>query len=222
MYQLTELAKKIRVGIVDDHSGVRQEIRKLLTSDKDIIIVGEGATGADAIEIASHIKPDVLLLDVELPIMRGDEVVTRLRETTPEVKVLAISSYDDPMYIMGMLENGAVGYITKDEAPRFLINAIHSVMSDKVKWISSRVAKQVSQVSIENKTFTGRELEILRYLELGKSNEAICRVMDIDQGLLNRHLSLLMRKFDVTTRVALIEAAQGVISTSSSNIPNQN
>jgi DNA-binding NarL/FixJ family response regulator len=222
VYQKTELGNKIRVGIVDDHAGVRLEIRKLLTTDADIVVVGEGATGADAIELAHQSKLDVLLLDVELPIMRGDEVVIRLHDNAPELKVLAISSYDDPMYIRGMIENGAVGYITKEEAPRLLIHAIHSVMNDKVKWMSTRVASQVSHISLENKSFTGRELEILRYLELGKSDDAICQLLDIEAALLNRHLTILSRKFGVTSRGALIEAAKKIISTTNSSLAKSN
>ncbi len=212
------MEKLLRIGIIDDHPGVRVEIRNLLASDKDIVVVGEGANGLDAIQLAYQMKPDVLLLDVELPLLRGDEVVKRLREVEPEVRVLAISSYDDPMYILGMLENGAVGYITKDEAPHSLIGAIHSIVDEKVKWISPSVANQVSKISLKNKTFTGRELAILRYIALRDSDEEICRTLEIDEQLLKRHVELLMRKFDVTSREGLIIAAQGVISTTNSMV----
>ncbi len=135
----------IRVVIVDDHAGVRAGIRNLLLSAQDMIVVGEGANGAEAIQLAETEKPDVMLLDVELPILRGDEVVRRIRSSQPEVKVLAVSSHDDRLFIQGMLENGAAGYITKDEAPNLLIEAIYSVLTSEKRWISPHVAKNKGQ-----------------------------------------------------------------------------
>ncbi len=216
MDERIEMKKPIRVGIVDDHAGVRVAIRDLLADEKDILVVGEGENGAEAIQLADQLKPDVLLLDVELPVIRGDEAILQIRETSPEVKVLALSSYDDPMYIHGMVENGAAGYIMKDEASKFLLVAIRSIMRDKVKWISPNLANQVSQIMLENKVFTGHELSILRYIVLDKTDDEIASAMEIDEKLLNRYIALLMEKFNVSTRENLKSAAQDVISTSNS------
>ncbi len=207
------MKKPIRTSIVDDHPGVRIEIRNLLASAEDIIVVGEGANGEEAIRLVQQAKPDVLLLDVELPVLRGDEVIRRLREAKSNVKVLAISSYDDPMYILGMLENGAAGYIVKDEAPQLLLRAIYSIVQDQVKWISPRVARKISQIQLEDKTFTGRELEILRLIAVGKNDEEINRVLDIDEDLLKKHIELLMDKLKVASREQLKDAAQEALST---------
>jgi DNA-binding NarL/FixJ family response regulator len=205
--------KPIRIGIVDDHPGVRVAVRGLLANAQDIEVVGEGVNGTEAVTLADIKKPDVLLLDVELPAMSGYEVVRRIREKGLEVKVLALSTYDDPMYILGMLENGADGYLTKDEAPHFLLPAVRSIMHDKVKWISPKIANQVSQIQLENMTFTGRELHLLRYIVLGSSNEEIMHKLDISEKLLQRYIELLMEKFNVTSLKSLQKAAQGVIST---------
>jgi DNA-binding NarL/FixJ family response regulator len=207
------MGEPIRIGIVDDHPGVRVAVRGLLAHDKDIVVVGEGANGPEAVQLASSQTPDVLLLDVELPVMGGHEVVRRLRELKPEVKVLALSSYNDPMYILGMLENGADGYITKDEAPHLLLVAVRSIVKDKVKWISPKVARQVSQIKLENMTFTGRELEILRCLMLDTPDEGITQTLNIDNKLLEKYLGLLMDKFGVSSREELRVAACRVIST---------
>ena len=118
----------IRVLIVDDHSGVRRGIRNLLQAAKDMIIVGEGGNGAEAIELAATRNPDILLLDIELPDQRGDAVMRHIHKVQPNMKVLAVSSYSDRDYILGMLENGASGYITKDEAPMMLLDAIRSII----------------------------------------------------------------------------------------------
>ena len=122
----------IRVLIVDDHSGVRTGIKNLLQSAKDMVIVGEGGNGAEAIELAAMKKPDILLLDIELPDQRGDAVMRHIHNTQPNMKVLAVSSYSDRDYILGMLENGASGYITKDEAPAMLVEAIRSIIKGMI------------------------------------------------------------------------------------------
>lgn len=205
--------KPIRVGIVDDHPGVRIAVRDLLANADDIIVVGEGVDGREALQLANDIWMDVMLLDVELPVMRGYEVVQHIRDCKPEIKVLALSSYDDPMYILGMLENGAAGYITKDEAPVLLLEAVRSIMKDHVKWISPKVAEQVSHIKLENRTFTGRELEILRYIMLDKPDEEITSNLELSDKLLTRYIDILMDKFDVSSREDLKEAAEGVIST---------
>ena len=138
------MKEQIRVVIVDDHPGVRAGIRKLLFAAKDILVVGEGTNGLEAIQLAEAHNPDVMLLDVELPILRGDMVVRKIRDAQPGVKVLAVSSYHDRSYVQGMMENGAFGYITKDEAPELLVEAVRSVFNGKTKWVSPRALKYAS------------------------------------------------------------------------------
>lgn len=133
--------QQIKVVIVDDHSGVRAGIRYLLGKAQDIDIVGEGANGAEAVQLASTYKPDVMLLDVELPLLRGDEVVRLIRGKHPEVKVLAVSSYSDRQYILEMMTNGAAGYILKDEVPELLLEAVRSIYNDNHTWLSPRSNK---------------------------------------------------------------------------------
>jgi len=137
----------IKVVIVDDHAGVRAGIRNLILTAKDIIVVGEGVNGVEALRLAETEKPDVMLLDVELPILKGDEVVRRIHRSQPKVKVLAVSSYNDPLYIQGMLENGASGYIVKEEAPELLLEAIHTIFTSDHRWMSPLAAKSIGKYS---------------------------------------------------------------------------
>ena len=132
---------QIRVVIVDDHPGVRAGIKYLLVNAKDIDVVGEGANGVEALQLASTKKPDVMLLDVELPLLRGDQVVRLIRGTHPDVRVLAVSSHSDRQYIQGMMENGAAGYITKDEVPELLLDAVRSVFKEEEAWLSPYAKK---------------------------------------------------------------------------------
>lgn len=133
----------IRIVIVDDHPGVRAGIKRLLGDEEDIKIVGEGADGVEAIQLANSLSPDIMLLDVEMPVMRGEEVAKRLRVSKPDIKILAVSSYNDRSYIQGMLESGAIGYITKDEAPNLLREAIVSIFQGGEIWISPTVSKRM-------------------------------------------------------------------------------
>lgn len=134
----------IRVAIVDDHAGIRAGIIRFLDEVDDIVVVGEGATGIEAIQLTKTKNPDVLLLDVELPALKGPEVVKRLHEMALKVQVLAVSSYDDPYHIFGMLEHGAAGYITKDEVPQFLLAAVRYVASKRSRaWLSPKLKKRL-------------------------------------------------------------------------------
>ena len=131
----------IRVVIVDDYDGIRAVVRKILETEGDIVVVGEAGNGPQAIHLAGEQRPDLVLLDVEMPGMGGEEVVRLLRETQPEVKVLALSAHDDLPYVQGMMDNGADAYISKDEAPELLSYAVRSVVHGGDRWVSPLVAK---------------------------------------------------------------------------------
>jgi len=117
----------IRIVIADDHLSVRMGIRRLLAAASDIVVVGEAGDGAQALNLVEALLPDILLLDVEMPTMDGLNVAAQLRERQSPVRVLALSAYNDRQYILGMLENGAVGYLTKDEAPAVLVDVLRRV-----------------------------------------------------------------------------------------------
>jgi DNA-binding NarL/FixJ family response regulator len=206
------LEQQIRIVIVEDHPGVRLEIKKLLTTSKDIIVVGEGANGADAIQLAEIQKPDVMLLDVELPILRGDEVVRRLRGAQPAIKVLAISAYSDGLNIQRMLENGASGYITKDEAPDLLLDAVHRIYKDNDRWISPRALQNSIQPILEEQPLTQHETDILQQLLLDKSEDEMSRFLGVGKKQVMKYLQLLRIKFGVESNDALKRIAQRVLS----------
>src|SRR5512140_3101147 len=130
--------EKIRVVIVDDHPGVRAGIKNLLRRAQDITVVGEGGDGMKAIELAQTKKPDILLLDVELPVVGGDIAMRRIHDTEPDIRVLIVSTYNDRTYVQSMVANGAAGYITKDEAPALLLDAIYHVLQKDALWMSPK------------------------------------------------------------------------------------
>ncbi len=204
--------QKIRVLIVDDHSGVRTGIKNLLQSAKDMVIVGEGGNGTEAIELAAMKKPDILLLDIELPDQRGDAVMRHIHNTQPEMKVLAVSSYSDRDYILGMLENGASGYITKDEAPMMLVEAIRSIILKGISWFSPRAVKNSGIPSVEEQTLTKREVEILEQLVLDRTSQEIASMLNMDVVQVDKYLKLLMRKFETDSMMSLKHIAKRILS----------
>ena len=203
---------QIRVLIVDDHSGVRTGIKNLLQSAQDMVIVGEGGNAAEAIELAASRQPDILLLDIELPDQRGDAVMRHIHNTQPDMKVLAVSSYSDRDYILGMLENGASGYITKDEAPTMLIEAIRSIIKKGMSWFSPRAIKNSGMPSIEEQTLTKREVDILEQLLLEQSPQQIASSLHMDVKQVDKYLKLLMRKFETESMVTLKHIAQRILA----------
>ena len=208
----TSMTRKIGVLVVDDHSGVRAGIKNLLQSTKDMVVVGEGSNGAEALELVNTKKPDILLLDIELPDQRGDIVMRRIHNLQPEMKVLAVSSYSDREYILGMLENGASGYITKDEAPMMLLDAIRSIIRTGKKWFSPQALKNSGLSAIEEQTLTAREVDILRLLILDRSAGEIASSLDMKEDQVEKYLKLLMRKFETRSLNSVKEIGQRILS----------
>ncbi len=123
--------KTTRVVLADDHPIVRASIRRLLEKASDIEVVGEASDGMETIRLVEELAPDVLLLDVEMPGMKGFEVARRLQAAKAPVRILALSAYDDKQYILAMLASGAAGYLTKAEAPQTIIRAVREVVEER-------------------------------------------------------------------------------------------
>lgn len=204
--------RQIKVLIVDDHAGVRAGIKNLLRTANDMVVVGEGMNGAEAIELVATRDPDILLLDIELPDQRGDMVMRHIHKTRPDMKVLAVSSYSDRDYILGMLENGAAGYITKDEAPLMLLDAIRCIINNNKSWFSPRALKNSGIPSIEEQTLTKREVEILEQLILDRSPEEIAAALNMSVEQVGKYLKLLMSKFETDSLIALKHIAERILS----------
>ncbi len=134
---------QIRVVLADDHSFVRKGIRQILGKAPEIEIVGEGENGAEALSLVELLEPDVLLLDVEMPVMNGIQVARRLKETSTTVRVLVISAHDDRQYILEMLDCGVSGYLTKEEVPQNLVRAVREIAGGGENWVSQRVAARI-------------------------------------------------------------------------------
>lgn len=204
--------KQIKVLIVDDHSGVRAGLKNLLMSAKDIKVVGEGGNGAEAIELVATKNSDILLLDMELPDQRGDIVMRKIHDMQPDMKVLAVSSYSDRDYILGMMDNGAAGYITKDEAPTLLLEAIRSIINKNENWFSPQAIKISTPTSLEQQTLTKREIQILEQLVRDRSADEIAASLGLSKTQVENFLKLLMKKYEADSLIMLKNIGQRVLS----------
>ncbi len=195
----------IRVLIADDHPIVCKGIRNVLDAAVGIVVVGEAASGAEALQKIETLNPDVILLDMELPDLNGVEVLKRIIEAESPVRVLGLSSYDDREYISQLLALGASGYLIKDEVPDTITEAVRGVARGETGWISRKVAAKLSQILQKEqeggKDFTPRELDVLRLVVAGKTNSEIGLALGISVKTVEKHMDAIFRKMGVVSRV---------------------
>jgi DNA-binding NarL/FixJ family response regulator len=195
----------IRVVIADDHPVARAGIRKFLEKEPDIQVIAEAASGEEAIQLVGELSPDVLLLDMELPGMRGTEVARKLQESKSPVRVLALSTYDNRQYILGLLASGAAGYLIKEEVPETIIEAVRGVARGEQGWVSRRVAAKMTvwmqTDSTKDTELTEREVEVLRLVVAGKTNQEIGFALGISPRTVEKHVDSLYAKMGVNSRV---------------------
>lgn len=184
----------IRVVLADDHPLMRSGIRNLLEAEPDINVVGEAANGAEALRLVEAVRPDVLLLDMEMPGMSGVEVARKIQALELPVYVLALSAYDDKAYVSGLLESGASGYITKEKPPQVIIEAVRAVAHGEGRWF-------IQPVMRESKTFpvSLRERDVLKLMARGCSNQDISKQLFISENTVRNHVANIYGKLGVKT-----------------------
>ena len=196
---------RIRVLLVDDHPVVRDGVRSLLDRIEDISLVGEASSGEEALRMVEEVSPEIMLLDMELPDISGTQVAREVKKKYPYLKVLAFSAHDDPVYVRGVLESGAAGYLMKDEAPEALLEAVRGVALGEQGWVSRKIAGQMTawvQAGDRNGSkLTSREEEVLRLLVEGKTNSAIAFELDLSEKTIEKYLQGIFTKLEVSSRV---------------------
>jgi DNA-binding NarL/FixJ family response regulator len=200
----------IRVVVADDHPAVLASISDMLARAPDIEVVGQARDGVEALSEVRRSDPDVLLVDVEMPLMSGIEVARALAGNRSDVRVLAVSAYDDRHYIRGILQTGAAGYVAKDEAPERLVEAVRAVSNGSV-WVSQRVAERMATwVRAETGRrlgFDRTELEVLRLLIAGTAGDDIAATLGLSRPEVDECIKSACAKLNAKSRWECIRAA---------------
>ena len=212
---------KIRILIADDHGIVRAGIRSLLAGQRDIEVVGEAGSGWEAIEQATRLQPDVVLMDIAMGDLSGLEATQEIKERLPEVNVLALTMHDREEYFFAMLKAGALGYVLKESEPDELLAAIRAVHQGEA-FLSPSVTKAVledylaqrsDQVQSRYDRLTLREKEVFRLAAEGKTTREMADMLHLSVKTLEKHRASMMRKLELHGLPELIKYAirQGLI-----------
>ena len=223
--------QKITVLLADDHTVVRAGLRALLEAEEDINVVGESENGREAVRMAKHLQPDVVVMDIAMPSLNGLEATRQVTRESPKSRVLILSSYSNDEYVQQLTDAGATGYLVKQTAAQDLVAAIREVKKGNAFFspaISKRLLEHfrtmVNRPPGERKStkLTPRELEVLQLVAEGYANKQIAAELFISIKTVEKHREQLMRKLDIhdvagLTRYAItngiIETAQGLDTT---------
>ncbi len=203
--------KPIRVLVADDHPVVRSGIKDELAKHPDLLLLGEAVDGDQALELSRTLRPDVLLLDINMPGLQPVKVVRELAKRDDGPQILVLSAYSDVEYVFEMLKAGVHGYLLKDEEPGRIAEGIRAVAAGKT-WLSSAVAASIVASTVREgrqHELSPREEEVLSLMAKGLSNEAIGEQLSISVGTVKNHVSNLYSKLGVRSRAEAVAWAWG-------------
>lgn len=201
----------IRILIADDHSVVRQGLRMFLELDPELEIVGEAENGAIALDKARELSPDVVLMDLLMPVMDGLAAIAAIRQELPDVEVIALTSVLEDVSVVSAVKAGAIGYLLKDTQADELCRAIKSAAAGQVQLSPKAAARLVREVRAPEspEVLTERETDVLKLLAQGKANKEIAAELSIGEKTVKTHVSNILMKLGVQSRTqAALYAAQ--------------
>jgi two-component system response regulator NreC len=206
---------KIKILLVDDHTILRDGIRALIEDETDMLVIGEAEDGLAAVKMANQLQPDVVIMDIAMPLLNGLEATRQIRRNQPQTKVLVLTMHENEEYIRQVLSAGALGYVLKDAAARELLGAIRSVyrgeavlspaitrlvIEDYLRWGDLRPEEDAG-------VLTPREREILQLIAEGYTNKQIAEILCLSVKTVQSHRTNLMQKLDLHDRGELIKYA---------------
>lgn len=206
----------IQILIVDDHSVVRQGLRMFLSLDPDLVIIGEARNGDEGVKLAHELRPDVVLMDLLMPVMDGVTAIATIRRELPEVEVIALTSVLEDSMVFGAIRAGAIGYLLKDTEADELCRAIKAAAAGQVQLSPQAAARLMREVRAPEspETLTQREIEVLRLMAKGLANKEIARDLGIGEKTVKTHVSNILSKLGVLSRTqaALYAIQIGLVS----------
>ena len=197
----------IRVVVADDHKVVRAGIRELLADEPDIEVVGEARDGREAVELALAQRPDVIVMDINMPELSGVEATRQIRTAAPGVRVLALTAYQDDPYIYGLLDAGASGYILKTAEGQEIVRAVRATAAGQAAIdpaVAPRLIARLTQPSAQTDALTERELAVLRLAARGQTNKQIGVALQISDRTVQNHLANIYAKLNVASRTEAV------------------
>lgn len=213
---------QLRILLADDHTVVRQGLRKVLEERPDWIVVAEAGNGRDAVKQAEELKPDVAILDVAMPLLNGIEATRQIVKRSPSTRILVLTMHADEAYVNQILKAGATGYLLKDSADVDLIQAVGAVSQGK-SFFSPAVARlmlddyvrQLADKGITDRyeSLSEREREIFQLIAEGKANKEIAHILSISPSTVETHRARIMEKLDLhsAAEIVLYAVRRGVI-----------
>jgi len=198
----------IRILIAEDQRIVREGLRAVLEDEDEIAIVGEAANGQEAIQLFAQLQPDVVLMDLQMPVVDGPEATRRIREQSPDARILVLTTYATDEFIFKALRAGAQGYLLKDASANELLDAIHSIHAGQTLLSPAVAARLVMGVSTGGQeSLTPRELEVLTLMGQGRSNGEIATILAIAPRTAKVHVQNILSKLGATNRTEAVSLA---------------
>jgi NarL family two-component system response regulator LiaR len=213
-------AGPIRVLIADDHAIVRKGIRALLATEVGIEVVGEAEDGAEALVQARQLRPDVVLMDLVMPVMNGVDTIRQISEQLPDIRILVLTSFTGLDKIFPAIKAGALGYLLKDSSPEELVRAIRQVYRGNASLhpaVARKLLQELSEPSGRAQAedpLTDREKEVLRLVAQGRHNQEIADLLAISEATVRTHVSHILTKLELSSRTqaALYALRRGIAS----------
>ncbi len=206
----------VRILLVDDHAVVREGLRLFLEPDERLVVVGEAANGKEALAAVAALRPDVVLMDLLMPVMDGVSATRNIKARFPEVEVIAVTSVLEDHLVIDAVQAGAMGYLLKDTDADALIEAVYAAGRGEVRLhpeAAKRLVKEVRTADMRE-SLTARETDILRLIGKGHANREIAQTLGLSELTVKTHVSRLLSKLDVSSRTqaALFALKQGLVS----------
>jgi DNA-binding NarL/FixJ family response regulator len=198
--------------VVDDHPALREGIAAMIGPETDMIVVGEAANGAEAVASFASLRPDVTLMDLQMPMMDGVDAIRAIRRQFPGARLMVLTTYDGHVQAAEALRAGACAYLLKSSLRRELLDTIRAVHAGK-RYVPPDIAQQIA-LHVADDPLTPREIEIVRLVAAGNQNKQIARQLDLSEDTVKGHVSSILSKLDVNDRTQAVMTAlrRGIIT----------